>query len=135
MAPAFIVIVREKRIHTHLRLPPLLTYPCCSIHESPPELVMVFLFARADGNAQPVFHRGKRAEPATIIGAGRIVRVIEIKHHACYVAGRPGTRCRQKIAALDGIEEVATATVALQRAGRIAKWQEKAAAIDVEPVE
>src|SRR5437660_1634708 len=78
------------------------------------------LLARTDFHIEPVFAGRERARPVVAVGARGIVGIIEVEHD-------PIVRVLDilKVTAFDGVEEVATAAVALIAAGQIAEREEQ----------
>ena len=70
-----------------------------------------------DGDRQPVRRRRQRADPARVVGAGRVVGEVEVEHEPAVVF--------PEIRALHRVEEVAAAAVALPSARRVAEAEEE----------
>src|SRR5215831_10880838 len=83
--------------------------------------------ARPDRHGQSIGRRRKRADPAVVVGAGGVIREVEIEHEALADAAKVGS--------LDTVEEVASGGIALGFARRVGEGQEDATSISVEPVQ
>src|ERR687886_556466 len=86
-------------------------------------------FSGANRQVKPVLWRRERAGPAWIERAGWMVGEVEIDDQ------RPGGRIPAQVGALHRIEHVAARHVRLLAVRRIAKRQEEATAIPLDPVE
>src|SRR5580700_8272856 len=115
------------RATTLPRLPSLSTNERCRLAALSRDDRKVHLAGRYS-YPQAILKRRERTHPTIIVGAGRIVGVIEIKRH-------PPAGSWQRLAPLDGVEEIAPTAIALSGTGRIAKGEEQSAAINVQPVQ
>src|SRR5690348_9683515 len=93
-------------------------------------------FPRANGDRQPILWRGERTDPARIVGARRVIGVVEVEQHPpASIAMLARIVEPQQFAALDRVVEIAPGAVGLAAAGGIAERQEKPTAVDIDPVD
>src|SRR5919109_4792688 len=96
---------------------------------SPGALTLHQAFSDTDRQVKPVLWRCKRAGPAWIERAGGMVGEVEIDDQC------PGGRIPAQVGALHRIEHVAPRRVRLRAVRRVAKRQEEATPIPLDPVE
>src|ERR1700682_3607934 len=87
---------------------------------------LVVHLASLDRDLEPVFVRRQRTSPLWVIGARRVVGVVEVDHDL----GAAGSHLKgESVGVLDGVEQVAATPIRLFPGGRVPKGQKQTAAV------